>query len=124
MANLRLELGRYWGASGGNGGYPFALGLGRRDGYKLGSRLEEWREALSWGTLRVGAAALVSAPEALPPAARPQETSWLRAVRERRDSQWTRPHRSPQGSEVDVKEWKDLTVTVNRVYFCKTQKEM
>lgn len=37
---------------------------------------------MSWGTLRVGAAALVLAPEALPPAARPQETNWLRAVRE------------------------------------------
>lgn len=41
MANLRLELGGYWGVGVGNGGYPFALGLGRRGGYRLGSRLEE-----------------------------------------------------------------------------------
>ena len=34
------------------------------------------------GTLRVGAAALVLALEALPPAAQPQETGWLRAVKE------------------------------------------
>lgn len=41
MANLRLELGGYWGVGMGNGACPFALGLGRRGVYRLGSRLEE-----------------------------------------------------------------------------------
>lgn len=75
----------------------------------------------------MGAAALVLALRALPPAAQPQETGWLRAVREGEERETVSVDHASLltcGSEVDMKEWKDLTITVNRVYFCKTHKEM